>query len=649
MDKVLFSKKNIDIQCLKIMQITQLQKSKKNILFCRNAAISEMKRIFLKYKDRKPDDMSNKEFMTKICNKTVHDCVIGIKKIQQRIASEQRQKFDGLSAGMGAPLADGEGEYITATGEMGEHMQMVDDRQVGDMQHKLSKEQLDDEYNKRVGNYDRNYNLRAQQPANMNGRNPFALPFESSHRESQQRPSQQQMQQQNQNMFPDLGGNFDMGNMEGFGNINDSGMLLPEGSTIHEQPIGDAHAAMEKLKQDRSSQDAYLSNRQQRPARFDSMMSPNQQYANNQQYGNNQRAMGNQRYASGQQYGNDYQQNNNFFLSSPSNREGELPSPSEIMNNYYVNIANEIIRTNNFDVLKKLSSSEVDNVISVLKKNKPQPSEIQHDKIEKVAKQEKIIRRENKKLNCGVVVSKKHNNEEQDDLDLLSLSSSLLKVDNQNILEIDGKNFVDDTIYYNDFMVTLPKQINNVTKINLSNLKLFRNEKNITSCNNCIKFSLDETCHQIEINSGKYDVITLINELNNTTSENKIDMTFTLCPDKRILIKSSSQFTLINEDNSLLKVLGFIDKKYSEKSEYTSDNKISLDDNPKMFIQLIYNGNEKLTSSFEIPENQEEIILTKRLNKPLEKLENVVIRVLQSELIYYDLCGHSPKFTIEFI
>ena len=226
-------------------------------------------------------------------------------------------------------------------------------------------------------------------------------------------------------------------------------------------------------------------------------------------------------------------------------------------------------------------------------------------------------------------------------------------VDRNNIIKIneigyDIDEYLDDPKYYNDFMISLKEPIENASKLVLNNLEIYNNPNNINNCNNNIVFSNQDGEHLITVTPGKYDIVKLIDDLNETMSENKIDIEFTLRGDNRINIKSENVFAMKNDKFSLLRVLGFVDKKYNGSVTYTSDNKYILSNNIDAQLQLIYNGNKNFMSKIYARDLKDGKICTKRMDKDIGPIGTIIFKIRQDNGTLYDLCGNAPKISIVF-
>lgn len=133
MDKVFFTKSNIDTLKNKFIQNTNLKKDPRTHAQCQKIIINRMKEVYEKYGNRKPSNMSVPDFISKMSNKVVNDCVRDFNVSKQsavqstKSSGNQSGTFagipDGGLGGAGAPFSSNiQGEYITATGEVGKKM-----------------------------------------------------------------------------------------------------------------------------------------------------------------------------------------------------------------------------------------------------------------------------------------------------------------------------------------------------------------------------------------------------------------------------------------------------------------------------------------------------------------------------------------------
>lgn len=814
MENYLFSKKNIDNQCLQLLKATKMQQNPNTVKACRGMLTQQIKQLYdMSINNKKVKTMKPQDYVNRLCKTAIRNCSMKIGKTQQQRTGKTGE-FQGLTedvSGGYAPIQMGDGGYITATGELGDRMPLKGERSPGILQNKPPPEDLEEAmYNRMVG-----YDQRGGNSGGFgNQRGPpqaidFSLDNDSVRRNTndpRQGGMQQQGNQQDTSQFFSGFEGFDGGGGQmdsGMGGLNDIGMLGVQqpGNSYGQQ---DTNAAFNRIQNERTNQDTQISSRQ-RPSNFNPMNSPNgngqfnnfqqqqqqrgnhnsrrqqpiqqpmQQYNpmqqqmqyQNPQYNQMQQPMQQPQY-NPMQYQNpqynqmqqrqmqqpmqqqmhqqmqqpqynqmqpqmpQYNQPGNFFPIVPSEREGHRQNP-------YEEIANEIIKTGNYEIIKTLHASDVDGVVSILKKyqesmnnsadveeeeppkekrtekrvvhdvaikkekktdkkpqsdrqtkqlltpkpaakpisktiskpvSKPTSKTITKPIIEKVEKEtEKKTIGKSKKIQVIETESEKSDEESEEvpeaqpEKEIVERSDDTSEVEDEpeeplveenekessNLLYINGEEYdLNEYVepeFYNNFMITLKKPIKNVSVIEVLKADISMQENNINACNNTLKITNESGEHNMSVVPGKYDVEQLIQSLNATFSKNNVDIVFSYGSDKHITIKSSKEFTIENDKTSLLHVLGFEDKSYSEMSEYVSDNKNMLGENLNPTIELIYNGDKNTKHVFDLPIEKK---IRKKLDKNIDMVENIIFKFKQTAGCQYDLNGIAPSINILF-
>jgi len=111
---------------------------------------------------------------------------------------------------------------------------------------------------------------------------------------------------------------------------------------------------------------------------------------------------------------------------------------------------------------------------------------------------------------------------------------------------------------------------------------------NVIRNNNIIKYIIDDEEKIIEVTSGTYNSITLLNKIKDLLNP---EFSLTMNEHGNITIKNEYNkiFDIINNDKSVLRQLGFTKLNYMSKKEYTSDDSPSIDKTYKinLFIEGI--------------------------------------------------------------
>lgn len=291
MEKFLFSKKNIDNLCEKVLKVTKIQPTQKNVQFCRSIIANRMKKLYEMTISKKPKTMSPKDYAERLCKTTIRDCVIALKRSQASAMENKSDQISGNVAEQGCNyqnIMSGNGEYITATGEMGGKMEFRDDRNMK-LQEKPSSEDLENKMYERQLQYDsrggsggsfdrRDINFSLDDDTTMRRRN------DGNMGNNNMGMGNNQMQQQNDPSqyfqgFSGFGSGLEQGGLADIGMIGvNPNKQLDDVNTS---------AALSRLESERASLDSFLSS-QRPPQKFNPMNNPNQMNQQQQQYNPNQ-------------------------------------------------------------------------------------------------------------------------------------------------------------------------------------------------------------------------------------------------------------------------------------------------------------------------------------------------------------------------
>ena len=213
-----------------------------------------------------------------------------------------------------------------------------------------------------------------------------------------------------------------------------------------------------------------------------------------------------------------------------------------------------------------------------------------------------------------------------------------------NIIEINGSDYVDSE-FYNNFLITLPTKLDNVNAIEILESDISVNNNNINNWNNELVVILNEREKKFIIPSKSYSIEELVQVINSLFQS---DIICELRSDKYMQFTSqvqNSSFVLISTKRSILHELGFVDSRYEGSKQYVSDNRISLSEKMNMVVHIIYNRDKKTKSKFELPIKDNTFI---KLDKTIQKLENIIIKIKQQHNHLADLNDVSPQMTIKF-
>jgi len=356
MEKFLFSSKNVNNQCLKLLKIIKIQQTPKNVQFCKSMIVNRMKKLYDMSIEKKPEDMSQKNYIERVCKATLRDCVIGLKRAQANvmIEKEKEKEFNGASndGTVGCnynTLMNGDGEYITATGEIGKKMAFKGDRDI-QLQSKPTSQDLEQDMYMRQREYDPRGggNNRPQQDMNFSLDDDTTMRRRGDDRSGNQGNMRNNPQQNDPSQyfqgFEGFAGGLEQG---GMGGLSDIGML---GVNPKDNNFADMNpsARLSKLESERASLDSMISSQKPQQQRFNPMNSPNQLPSNqnqnqNQNFNNNvnrRNQQGNPNQYNPQQ-GNPNQYNPNQFsqLGNPNqynpNQFSQQGNPNQYNPNQY--------------------------------------------------------------------------------------------------------------------------------------------------------------------------------------------------------------------------------------------------------------------------------------------------------------------------
>jgi hypothetical protein len=528
MEQFVFSKKNIDMLCLQLMRMANLDKNQANVQLCRGVIVRRMKFLFDKYAGQKPAHISNKEFVLRLFKKTVADCSIAVQKMTSKKTGIPTD-CGGLS-GNYAPVQSLSGGFITTTGEVGEKMAFRE-RAAPTLQDKAVADTLETAVHSRMGSYDRrSTNAPQDRPMDLD----FSLDDGSSKRSSRFNDKN--------DVSPDATQGF-----EGFEGFTDFSAI--DGSSINALPSTtnamnssrqkeeDVATAFNRLQTERN-------NIGQRPA-------PNIQ----RQMPSNQKQQ--------------------FFLDVPSVKEGLR---------YYVNLANTIVNSDQ-SIVDKLSAVDTEIVAGILKMQ----------------------------YNCNNPIG--------------------------NII-VNGVDYHIDT--HNNIAIHFTKPITNAKKLIIDKIDISVNPHNINRYNNMITLIIGTDEHSFQLPDNTLDIIQLMALINNTLRSEKLDIVFKIREDSRIIATSSTEFAINNGENSVFKLLGFVDDTYEGGCEYTSDNKHSVDIQNAITMHIEYN-NEDCRIQLPITQRIEQFV------KETDTLNDICIKFTQNGDALADVIGQPPCINLRFI
>lgn len=606
MDKY-FNDKNINNQVNILMNSLGIKDNNETRNKCKTLIIDRLKIMFNKYKNKKPDNLSQKEFYDKINKKSLEYC---IKYCEEQIAKkkninnndretdiygkrpivyQQRGKFTSLSdnnkfvsngninelkgysddVGYYASISNNEGKVITADGR-------TDNRFMGNEEPKKSneKETLEDIYNKRINEYAPNPKSKTNTNNTNNNNNNINI---------------------NNNNDDDFVASF---NDNGFNGLNE---LFPElkGTLKQEGPL-------ERVNNNDQNNNALNelfpelkgTLKQEGPLeRVTNNTNNTNTNTNNTNYTNNK---------------------NNILLEIK-----EVVSQDRIIDN--LNQGRQIVSENNNDSIKKFIQDCIKNELQMLQHNITQSL---NNNIEQNIKQliGNLHENKDKIYNTGIRYNNDINNIITKNIDKMINRNVIIKSDEQTIPQ-----------KYNNYTVKFNEPLKSINSITLLKFSIPYIEYNITPMYN--KIIINNNCAQL--NSGNYSVIELLNEIHNIDN----DVEAVIVSD-RIKIRSISGSNLILKNNvkcsdgsiieSIIDILGFKQDNYDGHNEYISDEPFNLD--PPKLVNLFLN--DMRTPLCMIDLEKQNMVTTNTRKCDIELLPALYIafkRIDNNKL--YDFCG----------
>ena len=278
------------------------------------------------------------------------------------------------------------------------------------------------------------------------------------------------------------------------------------------------------------------------------------------------------------------------------NNLNNVNNVKKIQNTIIPNIRNRkyvmnVVNFNKFNKLQNENSDDInlkiDNIDLKTDNNDLKTSDLQTDNID--------LKTNDLKTNDLKINDLKINNSQSDNIDLETNNTDLkindYKIINQEFVNNNKKTiqknvnynnnkiiYIDSTLfakpeYYNDYLYILDNTYY-VNDIKLLDVKIPIVKPNINNSNNTLTFQIENNIITYKIESKNYSDLELIKCINNIIEDIECIIT-----EKNYIIfkhKEDKLFSLIMNDNSLFKKLGFNRNNYKNKNKYVSDKKFKL-------------------------------------------------------------------------
>lgn len=207
--------------------------------------------------------------------------------------------------------------------------------------------------------------------------------------------------------------------------------------------------------------------------------------------------------------------------------------------------------------------------------------------------------------------------------------------------------------HFNDYLVKLKNSYNNVVSFRLESFKLPQLYNNVNDDNNMLRYIYNGDERVIGLEPGLYDIDSIIKCLNIAFERNNDNLTVYEDNSHHITIKSKDKtnFELINEDNSLINVLGFKNQRYTDKYAYKSEEESEININDRVVLYLKMDDIEDTPLiTVDLSQDSEEQcpVELSLIDNPLQDLNNFVIKFKNKDDTLFDFKGepHELHFKI---
>lgn len=337
-------------------------------------------------------------------------------------------------------------------------------------------------------------------------------------------------------------------------------------------------------------------------------------------------------------------------------------------------IAMKILMTGNLSIIKNMSAEEIAKVLEIIKMY--QGNTVKQTYVQEQNKNAPLVNQKNNtNINTNEVVIVPNNDfigipeetySEPDDNNLFDTSTindikvNKIQPEHTNSMlisacvqqppklnyHIDGKDYVDN-VYYNDFLVKLGDNLNDVHGFEIDNVRINVSEFNIHNYNNQLKLHINDNTYNFVIPIGKYDTQTLLATMNKIFTEKDMQCKIELRSDNHIMLSFPQIiFAIDNDKSSVLRLLGFVQKTYFESNEYVSDNCSKLEKPTIAQLKLCFsNIGERVKETIDLPINTKVKI---NFRQPIMGLSDFIIKIKDKNSLC-DLQNTPPQFDIKFL
>lgn len=683
LEKYFFSDKNINKLTQTFGEKYQIQ-NRNELIACRNILKSQMTMFFEKFKSDlysqlKSQKMTGRDALkflnqgsikllqkTYTARKQAHNKTPNKQPISQRVQQKGIEDYD-TGAGSYAPIASGDGEFITADGRMGKNFAMGGmgaNQQPQYSDKKMSQDDIEKQYlmrqteytgdvsmmnggnnmggnnmggndfnmngmdnmNGGIGDLGMQYNPNLN--ANRNQRPPeidFSLDGSGAKRRQEQTSNLQmpQMQgQDNSNQF--------MG-IEGFDNSYQLGNQPMIGTQSFQQPDD---LAMNFLK--------FQNGMNQMPQNNQNMqMDPNMmQQLIQQVVQQTVQSMTGQLGQKPEAEMSNIERINNDIKTKVATKLGL--NPQQILSMKSDEIEN-IMRQKKKQIIERNNDS--DDEIVVKKKRKQIVEESEESEDEKMSKKDLL-----KKL----LKQRDEIDKQKENLKQIKKTKIVKNTEKENKeININCKDMTNDPEDYNDYMIDFEdlfkSKLNNITNIKFNNIEIPKTNILNNDCNS-LTISFNKESYSFELDNDTYEITELLEILNDGLEELGWGISIK-CKNNKIVFQQNDKENFIIEcsEKSIAHKLGFKELKYENKYEYIAElNHAFYNDNIYIFIRNIDEKNP-----YAIIDNENNITYKKTDFEPvISELENLIVQFKiknnnNYELINFDKQNHKYDLIIE--
>lgn len=189
---------------------------------------------------------------------------------------------------------------------------------------------------------------------------------------------------------------------------------------------------------------------------------------------------------------------------------------------------------------------------------------------------------------------------------------------------IDAKD-VTEPAFYNDYMIDLDDvALYNVTAIEMVNYKFPNTNPKIDNTHNQFKFVHNDEEKVVELANGNYELDEIVEAIQSVFDQEETNIKIDITSDNKCVIESAdrSTFSLINDDASIMKLLGFDKSVYDNSYIHISNGKHKFNNKIYMYIDNI-----SLTEPFAVIDmNNTQKTFKKKYSSPIPELKELVLK-----------------------